>query len=422
MLKKPTASVGFFFAGAAFMLFRVYGISRKYWKMECVLKPTLIHGVLAAIMATLLLGACGKRDGAAKDGDVIKIGSVSPLTGPQAHLGKDNENGARLAVDEINAAGLVIGGKKMHIDLISEDDQADPKIATTVAQKLVDNGVVGVIGHLNSGATIPASTIYNNAGIPQISPSATAIAYTAQGYNTAFRVMTNDKQQGHVLGQYAVDKLGDKKIAIIDDRTAYGQGLADEFAKAAKAAGAEVVAREYTTDRSTDFMAILTAIKAKSPDLVFFGGMDPQAAPLTKQLKQLGINAQVLGGDGMQTPEYIKLAGADAEGEIASNPGLALDAMPGGKAFKDKFTARFGPIQNYAPYAYDAAYVLVDAMKRANSTDPAKYLPELRKTDYQGVTGHIRFDQKGDMTGGAVTLYQVKNGAWQPLETVHSKQ
>ena len=389
--------------------------------MECVLKPTLIHGVLAAIMATLLLGACGKRDGAAKDGDVIKIGSVSPLTGPQAHLGKDNENGARLAVDEINAAGLVIGGKKMHIDLISEDDQADPKIATTVAQKLVDNGVVGVIGHLNSGATIPASTIYNNAGIPQISPSATAIAYTAQGYNTAFRVMTNDEQQGHVLGQYAVDKLGDKKIAIIDDRTAYGQGLADEFAKAAKAAGAEVVAREYTTDRSTDFMAILTAIKAKSPDLVFFGGMDPQAAPLTKQLKQLGINAQVLGGDGMQTPEYIKLAGADAEGEIASNPGLALDAMPGGKAFKDKFTARFGPIQNYAPYAYDAAYVLVDAMKRANSTDPAKYLPELRKTDYQGVTGHIRFDQKGDVTGGAVTLYQVKNGAWQPLETVHSK-
>ncbi len=385
------------------------------------MKITFVNGLLAAVMATLLLGACGRQDGAAKDGEVIKIGSVSPLTGPQAHLGKDNENGARLAVDEINAAGLVIGGKKMHIDLISEDDQADPKIATTVAQKLVDNGVVGVIGHLNSGATIPASTIYHSAGIPQISPSATAIAYTAQGYNTAFRVMTNDEQQGHVLGQYAVTKLGDKKIAIIDDRTAYGQGLADEFAKAAQAAGADIVAREYTTDRSTDFMAILTSIKAKSPDLVFFGGMDPQAGPLTKQLKQLGINAQVLGGDGMQTPEYIKLAGADAEGEIASNPGLTLDSMPGGKAFKDKFTARFGQIQNYAPYAYDAVYVLVDAMKRANSTDPAKYLPALKTTDYQGVTGHIRFDQKGDVTGGAVTLYQVKNGAWQPLETVQSK-
>ena len=382
------------------------------------MKTTVMNALLVAAMATLVLGGCGKHDGAVDN--IIKIGSVSPLTGPQAHLGKDNENGARLAVDEINAAGLTLGGKKMHIDLLSEDDQADPKTATTVAQKLVDSGVAGVIGHLNSGSTIPASTIYHAAGIPQISPSATAIAYTAQGYNTAFRVMTNDEQQGHVLGQYAVNKLGAKKIAVIDDRTAYGQGLADEFAKAAKAAGAEIVAREYTTDRSTDFMSILTSIKSKSPDLVFFAGMDPQAGPMARQMKQLGLKAQLLGGDGMQTPEFIKLAGADAEGAIASNPGLTLDSMPGGKAFREKFTARFGPIQNYAPYAYDAVYVMVEAMKRADSADPAKYLPELAKTDYQGVTGKIRFDSKGDVSGGAVTLYQVKNGVWHPLETVYS--
>ncbi len=381
------------------------------------MKP-IVNALLVAAMAALALGGCGKHDGAASN--IIKIGSVSPLTGPQAHLGKDNENGARLAVDEINAAGLTLGGKKMHIDLLSEDDQADPKTATTVAQKLVDSGVVGVIGHLNSGSTIPASTIYHAAGIPQISPSATAIAYTAQGYNTAFRVMTNDKQQGHVLGQFAVNKLGAKKIAVIDDRTAYGQGLADEFAKAAEAAGAEIVAREYTTDKSTDFMAILTSIKSKSPDLVFFAGMDPQAGPMARQMRQLGLKTQMLGGDGMQTPEFIKLAGADAEGAIASNPGLTLDSMPGGKAFKEKFTERFGPIQNYAPYAYDAVYVMVEAMKRADSSDPAKYLPELAKTDYQGVTGKIRFDSKGDVSGGAVTLYQVKNGAWHPLETVFS--
>jgi len=382
------------------------------------LKSPVLNALLVAAMAALALGGCGKHDGTASN--IIKIGSVAPLTGPQAHLGKDNENGARLAVDEINAAGLTLGGKKMHIDLLSEDDQADPKTATTVAQKLVDSGIVGVIGHLNSGSTIPASTIYHDAGIPQISPSATAIAYTAQGYNTAFRVMTNDEQQGHVLGQYAVNKLGAKKIAIIDDRTAYGQGLADEFAKAAKAAGADIVGREYTTDKSTDFMAILTSIKSKAPDLVFFGGMDPQAGPMAKQMKQLGLTAQLLGGDGMQTPEFIKLAGADAEGAIASNPGLTLDAMPGGKAFREKFTARFGPIQNYAPYAYDAVYVMVEAMKRAGSSEPAKYLPELAKTDYQGVTGKIRFDSKGDVSGGAVTLYQVKNGAWHPLETVFS--
>lgn len=384
------------------------------------MKASILNGLLASTLAALLLGACNKNDGAVSDDHLVKIGSVAPLTGPQAHLGKDYENGARFAVDEINAAGLVLDGKKMRIDLLAEDDQADPKTATTVAQKLVDSGIAGVIGHLNSGATIPASTIYHNAGIPQISPSATAIAYTAQGYKTAFRVMTNDEQQGRVLGQYAVTKLGARKIAIIDDRTAYGQGLADEFAKAVKTAGAQIISREYTTDRSTDFMAILTSIKSRAPDLVFFGGMDPQGGPLARQMKQLGLNAQLLGGDGMQTPEFIKLAGADSAGVIASNPGLTLDTMPGGKAFRDKFNARFGQIQNYAPYAYDAVYVMVEAMKRANSADPAKYLAELAKTDYQGVTGRIRFDDKGDVSGGAVTLHQVRNGAWKPIETINS--
>ena len=379
--------------------------------------PFLRWTTLAA--ALVMLGACGEKP--AGDGSkTVYIGQVSPLTGPQAHLGRDNDNGARLALDEINAKGLTIDGQKITLVLKSEDDGADPKTATTVAQKLVDEGVVGVIGHLNSGATIPASKIYADNGIPQISPSATAVAYTAAGYKTAFRVMTNDAQQGSVLGNFAVTKLGAKKIAIVDDRTAYGQGLADEVEKAVKAAGGEVVAREYTSDRATDFLAILTSIKSKSPDLVFFGGMDPQAAPMLKQMKQLGLNAKFLGGDGAQTPQFISLAGADAEGALASNPGLPLNVMPGGQAFKTKFEAKYGKIQNYSPYAYDAMYVLVEAMKRANSTEPAKYLVELPRTDFQGVTGHIRFDAKGDITGGAVTVYQVRNGAWETLETVES--
>ena len=375
---------------------------------------------LAALAAAALVAGCGDKPQQNSGNQVVSIGQVSPLTGPQAHLGKDNENGARLALDEINAAGLSLGGKKVTLELKSEDDAADPKTATTVAQKLVDEGVAGVIGHLNSGATIPASKIYSDNGIPQISPSATAVAYTASGFKTAYRVMTNDAQQGSVLGSFAVTKLGAKKIAIIDDRTAYGQGLADEVEKAAKAAGAEVVAREYTTDRATDFMALLTSIKGKAPDLVFFGGMDPQAAPMIKQMKQLGLQAKFLGGDGAQTPMFITLAGADAEGALASNPGLPLDAMPGGAAFKAKFEAKYGKIQNYSPYAYDAMHVLIDAMKRADSSDPAKYLAELPKTDYQGVTGRVRFDAKGDITGGAVTLYQVKDGKWVTLETVMS--
>jgi branched-chain amino acid transport system substrate-binding protein len=288
-----------------------------------------------ALVLVFALSGCGQKQ--TEGGDVIKIGSVAPLTGPQTHIGKDNENGARLAVDEINAKGLELGGKKVKLELLGEDDQAEPKTATIVAQKLVDAGVVAVIGHLNSGTTIPASKIYHDAGIPQISPSATAVAYTAQGYKTAYRVMANDAQQGKALGQYAVGKMGAKKIAIIDDRTAYGQGLADEFEKAAKAAGGEIVAREFTNDRATDFTAILTSIKGKTPDLVFFGGMDPQGGPMAQQMKRLGLTARLLGGDGLQNVNFLKLAGADAEGVVASSPGLPIDSMPGGPDFRKRF-------------------------------------------------------------------------------------
>ncbi len=370
--------------------------------------------VLAFSLACSLSG-CGKpQDG----GALIKIGSVAPLTGPQTHIGKDNENGARLAVDEINARGLTLGGKKVKLELLSEDDQAEPKTATIVAQKLVDAGVAGVIGHLNSGTTIPASRLYSDAGIPQISPSATAVAYTAQGYKTAYRVMANDAQQGRALGQFAVGKMGAKKIAIIDDRSAYGQGLADEFEKAARAAGGAIVAHEFTNDRATDFTAILTSIKGKGPDLVFFGGMDPQGGPMLKQAKRLGLNARFLGGDGVQNLNFMKLAGLDAEGAVASSPGLPIDSMPGGPDFRKRFEAKYGPIQLYAPYAYDAVNVLVAAMQRADSADPAKIMAALPKTDLQGVCGPIKFDAKGDTQGGAVTLYEVKGGKWQVLETV----
>ncbi len=382
------------------------------------MKSSLI-AISVALAMGLSVSACGdkKPEGAANNNNgVVKIGQSSPLTGPQAHIGKDNDNAVRLAIDEINATKPSIDGKPVTFEVMSEDDQADPKTATIVAQRMIDAGIVGVVGHLNSGATIPASKVYSDNNIPQVSPSATAIKYTAQGFKTAYRVMTNDEQQGKVLGAYAA-KLG-KKVAIIDDQTAYGQGLAAEVEKAAKAAGAEVVAVEHTNDKATDFTAILTSIKGKAPEVIFFGGMDPQAAPIAKQMHQLGMTAQLLGGDGMQTPKFIELAGADAEGAIASIPGLPLDKMPKGAEFKQKFEAKYGQIQLYAPYAYDAAYVMVEAMKRANSTDPAKYLPELAKTNYDGVTGKISFDAKGDLTSGPITLYKVQGGKWTTLETV----
>ncbi|HEY9102554.1 branched-chain amino acid ABC transporter substrate-binding protein [Chitinimonas sp.] len=382
--------------------------------------------------AVLALAACGDKKEtpapeaaapaaapAAATETVVKIGHAAPLTGNIAHLGKDNENGVRLAIDELNSEGVELDGKKVKFEMISEDDQADPKTATTVAQRFVDAKVAGVIGHLNSGTTIPASKLYSDAGIPQISPSATAVTYTAQGFKTAFRVIANDASQGSALGVFAADNLKAKKVAIIDDRTAYGQGLADEFEKAAKAKGVAVVGREFTTNQATDFMAILTTIKGKKPDVIFYGGMDAQAGPLTQQLKKLGIAAKVIGGDGFQTGEYIKLAGDNAEGQYASQPGMPKDKMPGYADFEKKYKAKFNAdIQIYAPFTYDATRVMVAAMKKANSADPAKYLPELAKIEYTGVTGPIKFDEKGDIVGGSVTVYQIKGGKWETAATI----
>lgn len=378
------------------------------------------HAAVLTLAAALALAACGKapEQPAAATGNIVKIGQASPLTGQQALIGKDNENGVRMAIDELNAANFTVGGQVVKFELDSQDDQADPRMATTVAQRFVDGKVNAVIGHLNSGASIPAAKIYADAGIAQVSPSATAIKYTAQGYKTAFRVMANDAQQGKALGDYAVHDLAAKKIAIVDDRTAYGQGLADEFEKYVTANGATIVAREYTTDKATEFSAILTRIKGKQPDLVFFGGMAPQAGPMVKQMHALGLKVQFLGGDGTRADEYRALAGADAEGTIASLPGVPFEQMPGGPAFMQKFNAKYGQVQMYAPYAYDAMNVVAMAMQKAGSTDPAKYLPALAGIEYPGVTGTIRFDAKGDIVSGAVTLYRVENGQWVTLKTI----
>ncbi|HNN45733.1 MAG TPA: branched-chain amino acid ABC transporter substrate-binding protein, partial [Azospira sp.] len=388
---------------------------------------TRFPGITLALAASIAVIGCGKKEEPApapapapaaatapapapKPEVTVKIGHVAPMTGPQAHLGKDNESGAKLAIEELNAQNLEIGGAKVKFELLAEDDGADPKQGTIVAQKLVDAKVNGVIGHLNSGTTIPASKLYSDAGIPQISPSATNPKYTQQGFKTAFRVMANDIQQGKILGEFAA-KQGAKTVAIIDDRTAYGQGLADEFKKAAEASGLKVVASEYTNDKATDFKAILTKIKSTKAELVFYGGMDAQGGPMAKQMKELGLKAKFLGGDGVCTPEFMKLGGPATEGHYCSMPGVPLEKMAKGPEFKDKFTKKFNAeIQLYAPNVYDAVMVMADSMKRANSVDPAKYLEAVGKTSYEGVTAKIEFDDKGDLKGGAISIYQYKGG------------
>jgi branched-chain amino acid transport system substrate-binding protein len=373
--------------------------------------------VVVGAVALMLSGAAMSQD------LVVKIGHVGPTSGQIAHLGKDNELGARMAIDELNAKGVTIGGKKAKFELLAEDDAGDPKQGTAAAQKLVDSKVNGVIGHLNSGTSIPASKVYSDAGIPQISPSATNPKFTRNGYKTTFRVVADDVHLGGTLGKYAVKDLKGKSIAVIDDRTAYGQGVADEFEKGVKGAGGKVVGREFTNDKATDFTAILTSLKAKKPDVVFFGGMDAVAGPMLRQMKQLGINAKFVGGDGICSGELPKLAaGTMGDGQVvcAEAGGVEGESKKSMDTFKVDFKKKYNAdVQIYAPYVYDAVKVMAAAMVKAGSADPAKYLPVLAKTEgYKGVTGTIAFDAKGDIKNGALTLYTYKGGERQQIAVV----
>jgi branched-chain amino acid transport system substrate-binding protein len=364
--------------------------------------------------------------GAAQAEDIIKIGHVAATSGAIAHLGKDNENGARMAVEELNAKGVVIGGKKYKVVLQAEDDAADPRQATAAAQKLVDAKVQGVIGHETSGTAIPASRIYYDAGIPQITPSASNPQYTRQRYNTTFRNIANDEQLGAALARYAVQTMQVKRIAVVDDRTAYGKGLADEFIKNVKktsaASGSSIVSTQFTNDKATDFSAILTAIKATKPDMVFFGGMDAVAGPMLRQMKQLGIPIKFMGGDGMCSDSVPRLAGegmSDGQVICAEAGGVEPSQEKGMADFRVAYKKRYGiDVQTYSPYAYDALMTMVDAMQQAGSPDPAKYLPVLAKIKHKGITGTIAFDARGDVQDGVLTIYTFKNAKRSKLAVV----
>jgi branched-chain amino acid transport system substrate-binding protein len=351
----------------------------------------------------------------ADDVVVVKIGVAGPLTGGIAHLGKDDENGAHLSIDEHTDRKLKIGGKTIKFEMMSEDDQADPKMGPTIAQKFADAHVAGVAGHLNSGVSIPASAVYNQAGIPMISGSATNPKLTEQGFKNVFRTVGRDDQQGPAIAQYLAN-MKVKKVAIADDATAYGEGLANEVEKTLKAAGVQVVAREKATDKTTDFKAILTKMKGKAPDAIFYGGMDATGGPMVKQARELGIKSVFSFGDGACTDEMGKLAGAAAEGLICSQAGLPASAAS--QSFNDAFKAKYGEVKQYAPFFYDAVGLMIAAMQKADSTDPAKYLPELQKISYNGATGKIEFDEKGDRKNAEITIFTLKDGKVTPVGVV----
>ena len=381
---------------------------------------TRIPVLLVALVLAAASG-CSEKAGTPSGKVSVVIGSVAPLTGGIAHLGKDNENGARLAIEEANAAGTRLGGKDIQFDLISFDDQADPKVGVTVAQKLVDTKVAGVVGHLNSGVTIPASVVYHGANppIPMISGSATNPEVTERGFANVFRVVGRDDQQGPAIANYLAATVKPKLAAVIDDATAYGEGLANEVEKTLVAAGVQVLPREKGTDKTSDWKAVLTKVKGRSPDAVFYGGMDATGGPLLRQGRELGIKAVFSFGDGSCTDKMKQLAGEAADGLLCSQAGIPPQAAS--KKFLDAYKKRFNidPIL-YSPFTYDATNLLIAAMKKADSADPAKYLPELRKIDYTGASGRIVFDAKGDRSDAEMTIFTMKAGVLTPIAIIKS--
>ncbi|WP_321914939.1 MULTISPECIES: branched-chain amino acid ABC transporter substrate-binding protein [unclassified Paraburkholderia] len=372
------------------------------------------------LVLTMALGLMGLHGPAqAADPEVVKIGFAGPLTGPVARVGKDLQYGAQLAIDEENAKHPVIAGKPVKYVLDVQDDQADPHVAVQVAQKLVDDGVVGVIGHYNSGCSIPASAVYHNANVAMITPGSTNPALTQQGYANVFRTMGNDGIGGVIAGKFAVEQLKAKRIGIIDDRTAFGQGLADAFEKGAKEANGNIVDREFTNDKAVDFRAILTSLKQKNVDVIFFGGLDEQGAMLAKQMRTLGMPARLFGAGALKSNAFLQIAGPAGEGTQDLEPGPALDKLPSAQAFAKRYKARFNQdVELYAPFAYDAALAMIKAIRDADSLDRAKIVASFPKVTVVGVTGNIAFDPHGDLIKPPYTLFEVQQGQWKSLRTL----
>jgi len=347
---------------------------------------------------------------------VVKIGHSGPLSGPNTFAGRDNDNGVRLAVEELNARKISVGGKTLKFDVISEDDQCDARTGVAVAQKLVDEGVHYVMGPYCSGVAIPASRVYDGGGT-LVSTVGTNPKVTQGGYKGVFRIIASDSQIGGSMAAYAANVLKVKKVGVIDDRTAFGQGVAEEFAKSAKQLGLTVVDREYTNDKATDFMAILTNLKAKQPEVIFYGGYAPQAAPMARQMKQLGITAKLMGGDTLCSPEMSKLA-PDAVNDFVycAYAGMLMDANDTTKAFQAKFNKRFGRNPDvYGPAYYDQVMFLGEAMEKAGTTDPAKVGNWMREHTHKGVLGDYRYDDKGNRLNAPTVVNTFKDGKPTPV-------
>jgi branched-chain amino acid transport system substrate-binding protein len=370
------------------------------------------------VLAAILLAAGGRTAMAqTPPQQLVKIGVSGPLSGPNAFAGKDDENGVRLAVEELNARKLQVGGKPLRFEVASEDDGGDPKSGVQVAQKFADAGVRFVLGPYNSGVAIPAARVYRDAGI-LMSTVGTSPRITQSGYPNVFRIVASDAQVGASMASYAAKVLKIRSVGVIDDRSAFGQGIADEFARRARVAGVTVAGREFTSDKASDFSTILTTLRAKKVDAVFFGGYAPQAAPMARQMKQLGMaNVRLLGGDTLCSPEMARLGG-DAVGAnlLCAQAGAMLERQAGGAAFRTRYRQRFGREPDvYAPAFYDQTLFIAQAIEKSGTLEPAAVGKALHALRYEGVAGAYAYDAAGNLKETAVTVYTFDKGRLTPL-------
>jgi len=400
--------------------------------MSVARSKRLFAVIAVLVMMAMMVTACGGNgdtdsgDGGSGDLVEVKIGVSSPFTGDIAALGTGIRNGAQLAIEE---AAPELEEMGIALSMLAVDDAGDPKTGVNAANQMVsDSAVVGIVAHLNSGVSIPASAVYNEAGIVQVSPASTNPALTLQGFENVFRVCTIDTVQGSFAAEYAYDELGFMSVAVIDDSTPYGEGLAAEFAKAFEAKGGEITSTEKIQVKDQDFTALVTKIRGDGPDLIYFGGMYTEAALVSKQSKEAGFEGPVMGGDGLYTQQYVDIAGAaNAEGDFATSIGLPLTEQPKGQEFTDMFEATFPgqTIEAYDTYAYDAAMVIIEAIKMVaedlgaeevtSAAGRQAIIEVVAATNMQGVTGTVSFDENGDTTNKAVTPYVVSDGAWIPF-------
>ncbi len=358
--------------------------------------------------------------GCAKKEETIKIGVAGPMTGDQSKMGIDMKNAVELAVKEWNQKGGVLGKR---IELIVEDDQHDPKQAVSIANKLVNAGIAGIIGHFNSSASIPASSVYNKAKIPMITPASTNPQLTEQGFTNVFRVCGRDDQQGLVATTFVVNALKLKRVAVLHDKTTYGQGLADEFVKSL-GKRAEVVYYTGIIQGDKDFRAVLTALKGRGAELLYFGGIYPEGGLLVKQARDLGINIPFMSGDGVIDQKFVEIAGPASEGSyLTFSPDP--EHLTSAEDFLKIYRSNYGEPGPYSIYAYDATNVLLHAIDIVKTVDGPAVSKAIHEMNHSGALGELQWDEKGDILKSPYVVWITRNGKfeeyWRPGEDLTLK-